>query len=50
MSLYEKISELEEKRASLIDEMKKKESPAEERERLLRQVIKLCDNIIQINR
>ena len=38
MSLYEKISELEEKRASLIEEMKKKESPTEERERLLRQV------------
>ncbi|XP_066929512.1 intraflagellar transport protein 74 homolog [Clytia hemisphaerica] len=38
VSLYEKISELEEKRASLIEEMKKKESPTEERERLLRQV------------
>ena len=38
VSLYEKINELEEKRSSLIDEMKKKESPTEERERLLRQV------------
>ncbi len=40
MSLYEKISELEEKKQSLMDEMErnKKSSPAEERERLLKQV------------
>merc|ERR1712048_918634 len=38
VSLYEKITELEEKRSSLIDEMRKKETPAEERERLLKQV------------
>lgn len=38
VSLYEKIAELEDKKISLIDEMKKKETPAEERERLLRQV------------
>ncbi|XP_057299640.1 intraflagellar transport protein 74 homolog [Hydractinia symbiolongicarpus] len=38
VTLHEKIHELEEKRISLVDEMKKKETPAEERERLLKQV------------
>eukprot|EP00794_Sanderia_malayensis_P007768 gene7768-8614_t len=40
VSLHEKISELEEKKKSLVDEMErnKKSSPAEERERLLKQV------------
>lgn len=38
VTLYEKISELEEKHAALLDEMKRRETPAEERERLLRQV------------
>lgn len=38
VSLYEKIMVLEEKRGSLADEMKKKETPQEERERLLKQV------------
>ena len=40
VSLYEKINELESKKQSLLDEMEKenKGSPAEERERLLKQV------------
>jgi len=38
VTLYEKIFELEEKQVSLVDEMKRKETPAEERERLLKQV------------
>ena len=38
VTLYEKISELKEKHATLLDEMKRRETPAEERERLLRQV------------
>jgi len=38
VSLYERIMELEEKRNSLVDEVKTKESPTEERERLLKQV------------
>lgn len=42
MTLHEKIHELEEKRISLVDEMKKKETPAEERERLLKQVEITC--------
>lgn len=42
VTLHEKIHELEEKRISLVDEMKKKETPAEERERLLKQVEITC--------
>ncbi|XP_065069175.1 intraflagellar transport protein 74 homolog [Rhopilema esculentum] len=40
VTLYEKAAELEEKKASLLEEMErnKKSSPAEERERLLKQV------------
>lgn len=40
MSLYEKLNELEEKKRSLLEEMEKenKGSPAEEKERLLKQV------------
>ena len=40
VNLHEKIFELEDKRNALLDEMErnKKSSPAEERERLLRQV------------
>ena len=38
VALYEKMTLLEEKRSSLVNEMKKKETPQEERERLLKQV------------
>ena len=40
MTLYEKLNELEEKKQSLVDEMEKENrgTPAEERERLLKQV------------
>jgi len=38
VTLYEKIDELEEKKQSLEDEMKRKDTPAEEREKLLKQV------------
>ena len=40
MTLYEKLNELGEKKQSLLDEMEKenKGTPAEERERLLKQV------------
>lgn len=40
VTLYEKLNELGEKKQSLIDEMEKenKGTPAEERERLLKQV------------
>ena len=43
MTLYEKLNELGEKKQSLIDEMEKenKGTPAEERERLLKQVTSL---------
>ena len=41
VTLYEKLNELEEKKQSLVDEMEKENrgTPAEERERLLKQVI-----------
>lgn len=38
VTLHEKILELKEKQASLEEEMRKKETPVEERERLLKQV------------
>ena len=38
VALYEKLTVLEDKHSSLVNEMKKKETPAEERERLLKQV------------
>ena len=40
VTLYEKLNELEEKKQSLVDEMEKENrgTPAEERERLLKQV------------
>lgn len=40
MTLYEKIHELEEKKQSLVDEANSKGTPAEEREKLLKQVSK----------
>ena len=45
VTLYEKLNELEEKKQSLIDEMEKenKGTPAEERERLLKQVQPMCN-------
>jgi len=45
VTLYEKLNELEEKKQSLIDEMEKenKGTPAEERERLLKQVQPVCN-------
>ena len=39
MTLYEKINELEEKKQSLVEEANSKGTPAEEREKLLKQVI-----------
>lgn len=38
VTLYEKIHELEEKKQSLVDEANSKGTPAEEREKLLKQV------------
>ena len=38
VALYEKIHELEEKKQSLVEEANSKGTPAEEREKLLRQV------------
>ena len=38
VTLYEKIHELEEKKQSLVDEASSKGTPAEEREKLLKQV------------
>ena len=46
MTLYEKLNELGEKKQSLIDEMEKENrgTPAEERERLLKQVNPATDD------
>ena len=46
MTLYEKLNELGEKKQSLIDEMEKENrgTPAEERERLLKQVNPVTDD------
>lgn len=38
VTLYEKIHELEEKKQSLVEEANSKGTPAEEREKLLKQV------------
>ena len=48
MTLYEKLNELGEKKQSLIDEMEKENrgTPAEERERLLKQVNPVADDHI----
>ena len=50
MTLYEKLNELGEKKQSLIDEMEKENrgTPAEERERLLKQVNHVTDGRILI--
>ena len=50
VTLYEKLNELGEKKQSLIDEMEKENrgTPAEERERLLKQVNPVTDNHILI--
>ena len=44
MTLYEKLNELGEKKQSLVEEMEKENrgTPAEERERLLKQVKCIC--------
>lgn len=46
VTLYEKLNELGEKKQSLIDEMEKENrgTPAEERERLLKQVNRVTDD------
>ena len=48
VTLYEKLNELGEKKQSLIDEMEKENrgTPAEERERLLKQVNPVTDDRI----
>ena len=48
VTLYEKLNELGEKKQSLIDEMEKENrgTPAEERERLLKQVTPVLMSII----
>ena len=43
VTLYEKIHELEEKKQSLVDEANSKGTPAEEREKLLKQVPNVKD-------
>lgn len=50
VTLYEKLNELGEKKQSLIDEMEKENrgTPAEERERLLKQVTPVTDILFPV--